>query len=85
MAFGSVHTVDISQGQDCIWRATLAYSYSVAGEYYSGFLTQQFARERDVDDFAHQFPSGLKLFVPYNPDRPERSLVRLRENASLLV
>lgn len=85
MAFGNVQSIEISQSQDFLWRATLAYSYTVAGEYYSGFLKQQFARERDVDDFAHQFPSGLKIFVHYNPTRPERSLVRLRENATVLV
>ncbi len=85
MAFGSVQNVEISQKQDLLWRATLAYSYSVAGEYYSGFLTEQFAREKDVDDFAHRFPSGLRLFVRYNPSKPEKSVIRLRENASVLV
>ncbi len=84
-AFGNVQTADISQTPGLIWRATMAYSYSVAGEFYSGYLTQEFARERDVDDFVHRFPSGRRLFVRYNPTKPEKSLLRLQENGNALM
>ncbi len=80
MAFGSVHIVSVVE-KDYLWKATLSYSYSVAGEYYSGFLTQEFAHESDVDTFVHRFPQGSKLFVRYQPNKPRVSLVRLSENA----
>lgn len=50
----------------------IAYSYSVNGEYYSGFFEKMFVWE----SAANRFVDGLKkqmVFVRYKPGHPERS------------
>ncbi len=79
MAFGKIHQVEVSQPQQ-IWIATLAYSYEVAGEFYSGFLRLNFGREQDADSFSHRFPRGMPIFVRAKPGKPEVSVMRLSEN-----
>ena len=73
-----VHQVTIS-GNGYYWHGNLSYSYSVAGEFYSGFFIQQFARERDADAFAAKFPDGLPFQVHYHPTRSDVSIATYEE------
>lgn len=52
----------------------LAYSYSVAGEYYAGFYEAQFLSEKRAWDFVDQF-KGKTIFVRYKPEDPTVSRV----------
>ena len=54
--------------------ATVAYSYAVEGEYYSGF----YSRPAGHDGVAHQmlepFHPGDKLLIHYHPGNAEKSV-----------
>jgi len=52
--------------------ARIDYSYSVNGEYYSGYLERLFLRESSADRFVAVM-KGQMVFVRSNPSRPERS------------
>ena len=56
------------------WIGELAYSYSVAGEYYSGFYEAPFLSEKNAWDFVDQF-KGKTVFVRYKPEDPTFSRV----------
>jgi Protein of unknown function (DUF3592) len=52
--------------------ARIDYSYSVNGEYYSGYLERLFFWETSADKFVAAM-KGQMVFVRSNPNRPERS------------
>jgi hypothetical protein len=52
--------------------ARIDYSYSVNGEYYSGYLERVFLRERPADRFVGAM-KGQMVFARSNPSHPERS------------
>jgi len=52
--------------------ARIDYSFSVDGEYYSGYLQRAFFRESSADNFVSVL-KGRMLFVRSNPRHPERS------------
>jgi hypothetical protein len=54
------------------YMARLDYSYSVNGEYYSGFMERLFFREKLADKFTETMKDQM-VFVRANPGRPERS------------
>ncbi len=52
----------------------LAYSYSVQGEYYSGFCRCVFSSEKEARDFVETL-RGEEIPVHYKPEAPEISLM----------
>jgi len=52
----------------------LAYSYSAAGAYYSGFCRCRFTAEKDAEAFIEAFREK-SIPVRYNPGKPEVSLM----------
>lgn len=61
--------------------AEVAYSYSVGGEYYAGFIQQESPSEDAADRFAAAFPAGRKLIIRYRADKPEVSVVLPQDQA----
>ena len=55
-----------------LYIARIDYSYSVNGEYYSGYLERVFFREGLADRFVANM-KGQMVFVRSNPRHPERS------------
>jgi hypothetical protein len=55
-----------------LYIARIDYSYSVNGEYYSGYLERVFFLERSADRFVAAM-KGQMVFVRSNPNRPGRS------------
>jgi Protein of unknown function (DUF3592) len=68
--FGSVEERRTRYGSYYITR--IDYSYSVNGEYYSGYLERLFLRESSADRFVRAM-KGQTVFVRSNPSHPERS------------
>lgn len=63
-------------------RLVLQYSYSAAGEYYSGYLLLKQlyrSRERAMEEFAEW--KGRPLMVRYNPEQPQRSVCLRQDGA----
>jgi hypothetical protein len=56
----------------------LSYSYSVSGEYYSGFHDKLFFRESSAERFIAEL-KGKPTFVRHKPSNPEVSTI-LRED-----
>jgi hypothetical protein len=72
---GRVHSSSIYP-DDQLWLAEVSYSYSVDGEYYSGYSRAHFANEDDAEKYANEFPANATLFIRHKPHRPEVSLLR---------
>jgi Protein of unknown function (DUF3592) len=68
--FGSVE--ERSTRYKNLYIARIDYSYSVNGEYYSGYLERLFLWESAADKFVAAM-KGQIVFVRSNPSRPERS------------
>jgi Protein of unknown function (DUF3592) len=56
------------------YTARIDYSYSVNGEYYSGYLERLFFLESSADRFVASM-KGQMVFVRSNPSHPERSVL----------
>lgn len=52
--------------------AEVSYSYSVAGQFYSGYWTLGFTDEQKAWDFVGPL-KGRTVLVHYNPEHPEKS------------
>ncbi len=61
-------------------RAILGYSYKVDGNIYAGHYSKAFMDEQKAWDFVHAW-KGQTLLVRCHPDRPEVSVVRLKEQS----
>ena len=81
---GHVHSTR-AYYDDHLWQTEVSYSYTVSGEYYSGFSGRHFARERDADEYLGRFPMGVALFVRHKPARPEISLLRQDDQMGLVA
>ena len=57
------------------WDSVLQYSYQVTGEYYSGYfrLAPVFSSEEDARAAAKPWLEKKKIFVRYNPSKPQES------------
>jgi hypothetical protein len=55
-----------------LYIARLDYSYSVNGDYFSGYLERLFFLEGSADKFVAAM-KGQMVFVRSNPNHPERS------------
>jgi hypothetical protein len=53
----------------------IGYSYSVAGEYYSGYFEEAFYSETPADLLTAAFREGQEITIRYNPSKPEKSLL----------
>jgi hypothetical protein len=58
--------------------ARIDYSYSVNGEYFSGYKEKLFFRESSADKFVAPM-KGLMVFVRANPQKPQRSALLPRD------
>jgi hypothetical protein len=58
--------------------ARIDYSYSVGGEYFSGYMEKLFLRESSADRFVAT-AKGQMVFVRANPLKPQRSALLLRD------
>ncbi len=63
--------------------AEVAYSYSVGGEYYAGFIQQEAGSEDAADAFAAGYPAGSKLIIRYRADKPEVSVVLPQDQVAM--
>ena len=68
--FGSVQQIRVRYFS--YYLARIDYSYSVNGEYFSGYLERTFLRESSADKFVATM-KGQMIFVRSHPTRPERS------------
>jgi Protein of unknown function (DUF3592) len=68
--FGSVEQRRTRYGSYYV--ARIDYSYSVNGEYFSGYLERVFIWESSADKFVAAM-KGHSVFVRSNPSHPERS------------
>jgi hypothetical protein len=68
--FGSVEERRTRYGSYYV--ARIDYSYSVNGEYFSGYLERVFVWESSADKFVAAM-KGHSVFVRSNPNHPERS------------
>lgn len=60
------------------YRPEISYSYTVAGEYYSGhYLGDLCASEEEVDQFVGRFCKGTALQVHVHPRKPDLSVLRV--------
>jgi hypothetical protein len=62
-------------------RATLGYSYQMDGNFYAGHYSQAFMDEQKAWDFVHAW-KGRTLVVRCHPNRPELSVLRLKEQST---
>ena len=62
----------------------LAYSYTVCGEWYSGYHLQQFADEQDAWDRIDPL-NGQPILVRYQPGHPDRCAVLHVDQSSLFT
>jgi len=63
--------------------AELNYSYSVAGQNYVGRLERKFATDQEAQESIREL-QGKPVFVRYDPNRPDRSILPLQDLESLL-
>jgi hypothetical protein len=59
------------------YRAEISYSYSVDGEYYSGWYEDVVWSKVEADDFVAQYPKGTTIQVHVSPAKPELSVLQL--------
>lgn len=79
-------TVEVQKrGEMVVQVARIAYSYSYEGEYYAGFYTKDFVRQRSAEEFLESFPKGTTITIRSNPRRPGRSVMRDDDNTSVAV
>ncbi|MGA9544797.1 MAG: DUF3592 domain-containing protein [Candidatus Sulfotelmatobacter sp.] len=72
---GTIEFVSVEQRRTrygSYYVARIDYSYSVNGEYFSGYLERVFIWESSADKFVVAM-KGQSVFVRSNPDHPERS------------
>ncbi|MDT8068706.1 MAG: hypothetical protein ROO76_11140 [Terriglobia bacterium] len=62
--------------------AELGYSYSSNGEYYSGLYQRKFSTESAAEKFLDSV-RNQSVMIRYQPDRPDNSILRERDNAAL--
>ena len=79
---GIVHTYPVwglkLPGRSQSYRAEIIYSYSVDGEYYSGWYEGDFLwSKHEADDFVAQYPKGTTIQVHVSSAKPELSVLRL--------
>ena len=58
--------------------ARVDYSYSVNGEYFSGYMEKLFFREQSADNFVATL-NGKPVFVRAQSDKPNRSALLQRD------
>jgi Protein of unknown function (DUF3592) len=73
-ATGVIFTCHIGNTER-VWVAEVTYSYSAAGEYWSGQIHRHFALEKDAEKYAESHPNGSSVMVRYDPNKPEKSVV----------
>ena len=59
------------------YRAEISYSYSVDGEYYSGWYEDVVWSKAEADDFVARYPKGTTIQVHVSPAKPELSVLQL--------
>jgi hypothetical protein len=72
---GTTYKVEVAY-KDNLWTATLSYSYSWEGEYYSGFLVKPFAKKSSAEELVSRIPAGSAVTVRVNVDDPQVSALR---------
>lgn len=83
MILGYVEHAEVSN-EDTGYSVTLSYSYQVNGEFLSGFYSKPFKMFRFAEEFV-SMNRGQQLFVRYDPEKPEVSVIRDKDNAALLA
>lgn len=79
---GRIHEA-VAVWDENFWVAHITYSYSVNGEYYSGEDKQRFATERRANEYADRFPTETTVFIRYNPNHPDVSVMRRDEQMGM--
>ncbi len=71
-----------SYENDGTWLTDVSYSYSVAGEFYSGQFQLKALGEKRANDHVLRW-KGQSIAVRYSPKNPEISVVRAEDQAGL--
>lgn len=72
------------RGGELKYVAGLSYSYEAYGAYYAGFYEREFRMRRHAEDLV-DLMRGQPVYVRYHPEKPEQSVIREQDNASLFV
>jgi hypothetical protein len=73
-AQSTVEFIGVRRAGRSYYIGELAYSYSVQGEYYSGFCRCRFLSEKAAREFVETL-RGKTITVQYNPEAPEVSVM----------
>jgi tetratricopeptide (TPR) repeat protein len=60
------------------WACRLGYSYTVDGQYYSGFAEKTFRSEELASAYRNRVKDGHRVLSRYNPRNPNTSVLDLR-------
>ena len=72
------------RGGELKYVADLSYSYKANDAYYAGFYEREFRMRRHAEDLV-ALMTGQPVYVRYHPEKPENSVIREQDNASLFV
>lgn len=70
----STNVRSVAAGKHHYYSAELAYSYTVAGEYYAGHFERSFDKEQEAWEFVDGF-RGTAITARYRPADPQQSVV----------
>lgn len=68
----------IGKGETAYWAGRLSYSYTVDGEYYSGFFHFEAANEKKAWEAVLGWKNRT-VIVHYLPDNPQKSILIMDE------
>lgn len=71
---GSVRSCKVTEMHHT-WKATVIYSYSAEGDYWSGETSRSFVREREADAYAAAHPTDSVVMVRACPGKPNKNVV----------
>lgn len=78
VVYGTVESTRLTTVNDKL-RAEVHYSYSVAGEYYSGVFFRFPATEKRGEKILERFPRESQILVHYKSEDPDNSVLDLHE------
>jgi len=80
-ALGNVESASTFQ-DSFVWKTDVSYSYSVENSFYPGTFQLRSWSERKANDKEQRW-KGRRIGVRYSPRKPEISVVRSEDQASL--
>ena len=81
----STRVVVQQRGRHKVLVGEVAYSYSVNGEYYAGFLTKDGGSEAKLEAWTSRFTVGQSVLIRYHPKRAEVSFLNERDQIAMMA